>query len=189
MTSIRYTVFFIFIFLFYSCGPSLESAFDFDYPLSNKRISSRINNLTLKIPEGWFSVEDNEKNILDIWMVKDDYSATIGLVPLNYHDNSKSENAYEEVKKLIGYSKYFKRIESKDTLKESGEEVFEINNRLFGAYLVKSPKNFSERIVVFNYRDTSFELTARCEKPELCDSTAVVELYRIQNSVLTSITE
>ena len=178
-----------FVFLLTSCGPSLKSVYENDYPLTSRRVFSRTGELSLKIPDGWHAVEDNEKNIFDVWIVKDNYESYMTLVPLNLDEESRIRNGEKRIKNLLNYSKYFKKIEKSREYAEGMNEVFEINDRMFGAYEYKAGNDFIERVVVFDYKTTSFEFSAVCNNAEICDSLYLLDLYKIQNSVLTSIKE
>lgn len=179
----------LFTFLLTSCGPALKSIYEDNYPLTSRRVFSRTGELSLKIPDGWHAVEDNEKNMFDIWIVKDNYESYMTLVPINLDEESKVKNGENRIKNLMNYSKYFKKIENPSKYSEGINEVFEINDRLFGAYEYKTGDNFKERVVVFDYKKTSFELSAVCDRTQVCDSLYLLELYNTQNSIITSIKE
>lgn len=173
-----------------SCGPSLESLYESNYTLTSRRVFSRTGQLSFKIPVGWYAVEDNEKNIFDIWIVREDYKSYFTLVPLNIEEDLQiRQNTRERIETLLHYSKYFKEIEKGFDFEEQKKEVFELKNRLFAAYEYKTADNFTERVVVFDYKNISFEFSAVCSNPAICDSLYLTELYKIQNSVLTSLKE
>lgn len=182
-------LFFLFlVYLVSSCGPALDSYYDSDYPLSSHRVFSRTNNLSFKIPLGWTAVEDNEKNIFDIWLINDDYSASLSLVPLHMDEEARENIAKHGTGELISYSKYFKRLETGNKLTDNiQDEIFRFKEIDFGAYRYKTESGVQGRIVVFEFQDISFEFEATCENIPNCDTLFLFELFKVQNSVLSSL--
>ena len=52
------------------CSTGLSSIYSADYPLTKENAKSKSAQLTVKIPQGWFAAEDNENNLIDLWLVK-----------------------------------------------------------------------------------------------------------------------
>ncbi len=63
-----------------SCSVNKIYRKDFVKYLTNERTTSRNGNYSVNVPTGWFASKENGKNIIDLWLIKDDYSATISFV-------------------------------------------------------------------------------------------------------------
>lgn len=172
------------LFLF-SCGGSLSSIYDSSSPLSHETAKSKSSQLSVKIPQGWFTAEDNETKLIDLWLVKDDYSATLNFIALNLDSLTRKEIRNDELKGAAELSKTFRKAKYGKSFKGFlNEELFEINKKLFSAYEYVDDSKRTIRVVVFKYSSKFFELTAVPVKPQ-----DLQELFKIQNSVLTSVTD
>lgn len=144
--------------------------------------------MSLKVPSGWFAAEDNENNIFDIWLVKDDYSASMNLVPLNVDEKTLEEISDAGIEGLLPISKSFRKMENVNGFKETlSSELFDYNDLEYASYQYFNDDNRAERVVLFIYQDLPFELTVSCENSGKCDELFMHELFKIQNAVLLSI--
>jgi hypothetical protein len=173
----------LFSFIVVSCSSSLSSMYDSNFPLTNEIAKSKTTPLNVKIPSGWFTADDNECNCIDLWLIRDDYSATLNFVPLNFDDATKKEVTGDELKAAVEFSKTFKKVKyGKSLITFSSEETFQINNKSFIAFEYKDDQKRNIRVVVFKYGENFYELSAvPAKNPNLS------ELYKTQNSVLLSI--
>jgi hypothetical protein len=166
-----------------SCGSSRTSMYYSDFTLTNEIAKSKSSQLNIKIPKGWFSAEDNENNLIDLWLIKDDYSATLNFVTLNLDSATVKEIHSDEINGLVKLSQLFRKAKfGKAIPKFSNQEIFEINKKQFAAYEYEDDLKRSIRVVVFSYGAKYYELSAIPVKTQ-----NLQELYKIQNSVLSSI--
>ena len=178
-------IFFAFILLgiVQSCSSGLSSLYDSNYTLTNETAKAKTSLLSVKVPQGWFTAEDNENKLIDLWLVKDDYSATLNFVSLNLDSLTLKEIQSDEIKSVVEFSKAFKKAKYGKALGSFvNQETFEINKKKFSAYEYSDDAKRKIRVVVFKSGNKFYELTAipvKTQNPQ--------ELYKIQNSVLSSI--
>lgn len=174
---------FILIVLTHGCSGSLSSIYDSNYPLTNETAKSKTSQLTVKIPQGWFTAEDNENNLIDLWLVKSDYSATLNFIAMNMDSLTMKEIYGDEINSLLKFSQTFRKAKYGKELKEFiNQEKFEINKKQYAAYEYVDDSKRAIRVVVFNSGNKYYELAAISFKNQ-----NPLELYKIQNSVLYSI--
>ena len=154
-----------------------------NYALTKEYAKARSAQLSVKIPQGWFTVEDNENKLIDLWLVKDDYSATLNFIALNIDSLTMKEIQSDEIKSVIEFSKIFKKAKyGKSFGGFVNQENFEINKKKFSAYEYLDEAKRNIRVAVFKSDGRFYELTAIPVKTQ-----NLQELYKIQNSVLSSI--
>jgi hypothetical protein len=157
--------------------------YDSNYTLTNEIAKAKTTQLSVKIPQGWFTAEDNENKLIDLWLVKDDYSATLNFVSLNLDSLTMKEIQSNEIKSVVEFSKAFKKAKYGKTFGGFvNQESFEINKKRFYAYEYFDDAKRNIRVVVFKTGNRFYELTAIPVKTQ-----NLQELYKIQNSVLSSI--
>ncbi len=157
--------------------------YDSNYTLTNEIAKSKSSQLSAKIPPGWFMAEDNENKLIDLWLVKDDYSATLNFIALNIDSLTMQGIRNDEIKSVVEFSKVFKKARYGKTFGGVvNQETFEINKKKFSAYEYSDDAKRNIRVVVFKFGNKFYELTAISVKTQ-----NLQELYKIQNSVLSSI--
>ena len=157
--------------------------YDSGYTLTNEIAKSKSSLLSVKVPSGWFIAEDNENKLIDLWLVKDDYSATLNFIALNIDSLTSKEIRNDEIKSVVEFSKMFKKVKYGKTFGGFvNQETFEINKKNFSAYEYSDDVKRNIRVVVFKIGDKFYELAAVPVKTQ-----KLQELYKIQNSVLSSI--
>ncbi len=165
------------------CSSSLSSIYSDDYPLTKETARSKLSQLTVKIPQGWFSAEDNKNNVIDLWLVKADYSASLNFTVLNVDSMTRNKIQGDDLKNLVWYSQAFRKAKYGKSIKEFiNQENFEIGNKHFSAYEYADDSKRMIRVVLFRFGNKYYELSAipfKSDNPQ--------ELYKIQNSVLNSI--
>ncbi len=175
--------FFFLSLLFVRCSSSVTMTNDSNYPLTNEIAKSKTTQLSVKIPQGWFTADDNECNCIDLWLIKDDYSETINFVSLNLDIKSRHEPGSDELSAALEASKDFKIAKYGKSLKGfTDEERFELNKKQFAVYQYINDVGRNVRVVVFEYGSKFYEVSAIPLK-----SDNLSKLYKIQNSVLSSI--
>ena len=166
-----------------SCSSSLSSMYDSGYTLTNEIAKAKSSQLSVKIPPGWFMAEDNENKLIDLWLIKDDYSATLNFIVLNIDSLTSKEIRNDEIKSVVEFSKVYKKAKYGKTFGGFvNKETFEINKKKFFAYEYLDDAKRNIRVVVFKIGNKFYELTAIPVKAQ-----KLQELYKIKNSVLSSI--
>ena len=174
---------FILLGIIQSCSSGLTSLYDSNYSLTSEIAKAKSSQLSVKIPQGWFLAEDNENKLIDLWLVKDDYSATLNFVALNVDSLTMKEIRSNEMKSVIEFSKAFKKARYGKTFGGFvNQETFEINKKKFSAYEYSDDSKRNIRVVVFKSGNKFYELSAIPVKTQ-----NLQELYKIQNSVLSTI--
>lgn len=169
--------------ILFSCSGSLTSLYDFDYPLTGDTAYSTSTNISVKIPQGWYAAEDNECNCSVLWLVKNDLSASLIFNIITIDDETRKEIFGNELEEICEYNKLF--VKAKLGKSSGGffdEEIFEINGKKFAAYQYENNEKRTARVVVFKHKEKFYELTARSQ-----NETDQSELYKVQNTILTSI--
>lgn len=173
----------IFFSLFFLLKCSTDSIYNFNSDLSREYIRSRFTNFKIYLPENWFLAEDSENNQIDIWLIKNDYSASIkfSFVTFNeFSNNSLNEISLSKIasiemdliKNKIGKNfKGFNNIEN-----------FKVADKYFSAFEFVDEKYNPTRIVIFKYQNIFYEVTA---------TTKIISeqksLFDLQNTILKSI--
>jgi len=172
----------IIVVILFSCSggsPSMDFSAEL---LSKQKAYSKISNIYVNLPIGWFIAEDNECNCTDLWLVKNDYSVSIAFKKINMADSVLCKDE-EEIEKITFYSKAFVRARlGKDFKYFHGEETFELNGKIFSAYQYQNEKNQTIRTAVFKHYNMFYECEAVSKK-----SGATDELYSVQNAVLSTL--
>jgi hypothetical protein len=173
----------ILVSTFHACSGGFSSVYDFDYPLTNKTAKSNSTRLQIQIPQGWFVAEDNEFKTTDIWLVKEDYSATIKFVTITVDDETAENFASDELGKIVELNKVLLKAKLGKNFKGfTNEETFSSNSSVFNAYQYLDEKEEPVRTAVFKNDSKFYEVTAYALK-----SANPAEIFKAQNSVLASI--
>lgn len=168
--------------IFFACSSGGSSIYDFDYPHAKAYTKSISGNLNVQVPQGWFVAEDNENNTVDLWLVKDDYSATIKFVSLSFNDEARRSFGNEDLSRIVELNKILVKSRlGKSFNGFTNEEQFGGSNA-FSAYQYLNEKNQPIRTVVFKFGQQFYESTAFAVKPSI-----LAEVFKAQNSVLASI--
>jgi hypothetical protein len=195
-TSHSSLIFFSFLFISLivnSCSTSKKiitkgSNFTTDYPLTEDIAYSASSDLTIRIPEGWTSAEDNECDCLDLWLIRDDFSAQLNLITYEVDDEIRKEAINGNLDTLVYFSKHLKKLRLKNNFQETGgDEYFEINEKPFAAYEYIGDEGLPIRIVVFQYKGRIFELSAIPAQKVGKSKVDINELFTVQQTVLASI--
>ena len=168
--------------LLVSCSSVKESLYPTNYPLTKKSAKTEDGIIYVKVPKNWINVEDNKNNVLELWLVSEDFTNSINLTRLKYSEKLTDENYLSELKK---FSKLLVKAElgkSFELINE--EEFFVINDREFCSYSFTNDNNEIIRNVIFKVNDFYFELSAKKTSKSFL---SIEELFNIQNSVLGSI--
>jgi hypothetical protein len=170
------------LILIQSCG-GISSIYNFNYPLTSEIAKAKSSPLTVKIPNGWSAIEDNECKCTDLWLVKDDYSATLNFVALNLDSLTSNDIRNDEINSLVRISKANIKAKYGNEVKEfTKDEKFEINKNKFAAYEYLDEKMRNIRVVILRSGKQFYEFSAIPIKTRNLN-----DLFNTQNSVLVSI--
>lgn len=181
------------IYLFSGCATSKKvsenvSVYPSDYPLTEDIAYSSSTDLTVKIPEGWTTAEDQECKCIDIWLIRNDFSATLNLVTYEVNDTIRKKTIEGKLDTLLSYSKQLKKSKLKEKYKPvEWDEYFKVNGKPFAAYEYIGDEDLPIRIVVFQYQGRIFELSAMPAKNVGGGKVDPEELFKVQQTVLSSI--
>ena len=96
-------------FLLASCAATLPYAID--YPLTDQYFHSRDNIFYGRVPTGWFSATDDTLGeSLTVWLLKEDFSATITVREIKLDSLSRKQVDNEGLALLASMSRAFKNI-------------------------------------------------------------------------------
>lgn len=169
-------------FLLIRCASSLSSVYSFDYPLSNERAYSTLSNISVKIPDGWYQIEDNEYGTISLWLVKNDLSASLTFNVINVDEAALKENPEDILTRVSEYNKIFVKAKLGGSFTGfSDEEEFELNGKNFVSYRYANSENQHVRVIVFRYKEKFYELVA------VSGNQFSKVVFEIQNSILTSL--
>lgn len=169
--------------LVYGCSTSLSSIYDFDYPLTAAIAKSNSSQLQIQIPQGWIIAEDNAYKTSDIWLVKEDYSATIKFEKVSLDEETIKNFSEDELGKVAGLGQTLVKARlGKAFSGFTNEEIFGNTARTFSAYQYSDEKGQQIRTVLFKNNSQIYEVTAFALK-----SANPAEIFKVQNSVLASV--
>jgi hypothetical protein len=181
------------IFIISGCATTKKvsenvSVYPSDYPLTDDIAYSSSTDLTVKIPQGWGTAEDQECKCIDLWLIRNDFSATLNLVTYEVNDTIRRKTLEGKLDTLLSYSKQLKKTKLKKEFKQAGDdEYFNVNGRPFAAYEYIGDEGLPIRVVVFQYQGRIFEFSAMPAKNVGGGNVDLEELFKVQQSVLSSI--
>lgn len=163
-----------------------SSLYNDDYPLTTDAVKSKPGNIAVNIPKDWFSADDNKENKIDLWLIKDDYTATISFIPVNVEENDGTRFANSSLDKIKEYSKLSQKLAHLnnyiDMLKD---ETFELNKTKISTYQFAGKDGVAYRCALFKIGDQYYECTAAAKPPHSKEK--LNEIFSAQNAVLKSI--
>ncbi|MCU7490366.1 MAG: hypothetical protein HF309_09005 [Ignavibacteria bacterium] len=182
---------FSFPFLLNSCAPSRVGSAVYpnaDYPLTNDTVYSASSDLTFRIPRGWTRAESGENKTLDLWLIRDDFSATLNLVALSADSIFRAQAVEDSLLFALNYSRQLKINRMGAGYKAAREdEFFNFNQKRFGAYEYEGTEGLPVRVVVFTYKGRYFELSAVPTQSIGQIKVDPKDLFRVQQSLIATI--
>ncbi len=179
----RLSIVFFASLILYTCSPSLNSIYKFDYPLTQQSAFSKTTNISVKLPEGWFTAEDNECKCIDLWLIRNDYKQSLNFTSIHVNDITRKNILQNGIEKLAALSKISVKAKLGKYFKGFfNDEVFELNGKRFSAYEYENTEGIINRVVLFEYKNNFYELTAISKETGNYE-----QLWVIQNTVLTSL--
>lgn len=160
-----------------------------DYPLTEDFAYSLSADFSVNIPEGWFTSEDNECKCIDLWLIREDFSATISFVPLDFLSSNPANQLEEDLlKEAVLYSKTRRMAKLQENFHPyETDEYFKLRGNQYAAYQYIGDEGLPIRVVLFSYNGAYFEVSA---VPSQQVGSGVVnpsDLFRIQQTVISSI--
>lgn len=91
--------------------------------MTNKKAVSPYSGLSINIPVGWREIDSEE---FDIWLVDDDYSASIIFTPINIGDSltETSTSPSNKISELLTYSKAMEKAKHQNSFNQISEDDF-----------------------------------------------------------------
>lgn len=181
------------IYLFSGCAITKkvsenESIYPSDYPLTEDIAYSSSTDLTVNIPEGWTSAEAQECKCIDLWLIRNDFSASLNLITYEVNDTIRKKTIEGKLDTLLRYSQQLKISKLNKKYKQvEDDEYFKLNGRPFAAYEYIGDEDLPIRVVVFQYQGRIFEFSAMPAKNVGRGKVDAEELFKVQQSVLSSI--
>ncbi len=167
-----------------SCSKTEQLLYDTSYQLTNESAYSRSTQLSVKIPQGWFTAEDNDTNLIDLWLVGDNFSSQIAFKIISIHNFEDSP----DLSSILKFSKKLKMVELGNHYKEViPDETFFINAIEFKSYQYYETNELPARVVVFKFNNKYYECTASFARRAVKEKASPTVLFKIQNSVLKSL--
>ena len=120
-----------------SCSGSRFLRNNFKQYLTNERFSSEDNSFSVNVPFGWFGSKDNSKNIVDLMLVKEDYSASV------FINRLEAKQTKADLQKIRDMAISFRKVNNRGALKnlETFDGFFE-KEPYYGFSYEDSGKNF-----------------------------------------------
>lgn len=178
-------------FLLNSCASSRVGSALYpsaDYPLTNDTVYSASSDLTFRIPRGWTRAEAGENKMLDLWLIRNDFSATLNLVALSADSIFKSQAAEDSLLFALNYSRQLKINRIGAGFKAVREdEFFNFNKKRFGAYEYEGTEGLPVRVVIFTYNGRYFEFSAVPTQSVGQAKVDPKDLFRVQQSLIATI--
>lgn len=172
----------ILTFIFCSCATKLPYATD--YPLTNQYFQSRDDIFSGKIPDGWFSsTDDTLGKSLVVWLLKEDFTATLTVRELLLDRLSIQRVQKEGLETLAYISAGLQFSDVKNPKLEPFK--FKLNDKKFCSYELTLEAE-RKRIVVFAIKGKYYECESYPLKGEW-SAADLTRLFTIQQTVLASI--
>lgn len=180
---LKYLFFSLLILILSHCS-SKYSQSNIDNILTSKRAVSKTSGLSFQIPKGWHQVDANDSTFIDLWLVEDNFNASISLMPIHTNMEIETTNLHDyfEYSKVLNNVKYDNKIEIK-----SEDEQSIINNTHTVVYSFTTTQNQYFRVAVFQLKNKFYELTALIDERLSHGKISKDELARIQDYLLASI--
>jgi len=174
------------MFFVFSCSAPKKTVIKNDYPLSLMRAYTSDGSMSVKIPKGWASADDNAGKF-DIWIFDNGMNNSIVIQEFEISDSVKEiKNTRQKLSEVLKFSESSKKeaILNKDSAEK---DIFSLNGKEFGAYEYRSKEGFPVRVMVFCSNEGCFELSALSVNSSFSDSLSASVLFRVQQSVAGSL--
>lgn len=169
--------------LLFSC-----SAGRFLYPpnsiLKNEIASAQETSLQVPVPSGWYSPKANAGPFIDLWLVKEDFTASITFNPIHIDHDKQVTILPEDILSEI--------IAQKKVLYSSIKIARKRNNFSLGKlncsdFEYSRDENNIVRVVLFSYKNSFYESSAFFKSDLPVEKRNYSELFKTQNSILNAV--
>lgn len=176
----RLSIYFLLLSIIFNACSSTSSLYNSDYTLTKKQAKSSTTDLLVNIPEGWFFSEANKEKFIDLWLIRDDYSASIIFLPIYFDVQNIPDDNYA-LKRIYDLVKVKSESEGNTNLTSNQTIEFFGNSLLSFEFININHERC--RTVIFQRKGQYFHCTAAIINSQISPG----ELFTIQNSVLKSV--
>ncbi|MCK5087672.1 MAG: hypothetical protein KAQ90_09125 [Melioribacteraceae bacterium] len=177
-------IFFPLLLLTLANCSSKYSQSNIDELFTPERAVSKTSGLSVQIPKGWHQVDANDSTFIDLWLVEDNFNASISLLPIHTNMKIETTNLYD----YFEYSKVLNKVKYDNNIEISSEDKpYVINDALAAVYNFTTTQNQYYRVIVFQLNNNFYELTALLDERLSQNNISKDELARIQDYLLASI--
>ena len=145
-----------------------------------RQAKSSTTDLQVNIPQGWFTSQANDDHFIDIWLIKDNYSASIIFLPIHFENQN---NLYDNIAMERIFNLVKVKSESDGNIILSSKETIDFSGNSLLAFEFTNTKHERSRTVIFLSNGLYFQCTAAVVNSQITPG----ELFTIQNSVLKSV--
>ena len=179
---LKYLFFSLLLLILTNCS-SKYSQSNINELFTSERVVSKTSGLSFQIPKGWHQVDANDSTFIDLWLVEDDFNASISLMPIHTNMKIETTNLYDffEYSKVLNKVKYDNNIEIK-----SEDKPTVINEALAAVYNFTTSQDQFFRVIVFQLKSNFYELTALLDERLSQGKISKDEIARIQDYLLAS---
>lgn len=185
----------VFIFLsisFFECAPSKYRIGGAIYSPAavtfSESVFSHKKSFSAAVPEGWFDTMDKNLDLDEIWLVKENYSGVIKIGTIHFPLPLEKQELEEKL--LISAELSFGLMNRKFGEKFAvvrKPALFESGNILYSDYEFKFENEQFARVVIFETHEKVFEIFAYTSDYKVSPKISLLELYSIQQSLLSTI--
>lgn len=153
--------------------------YDSDAMLTKRAVNSRVTNLRVYVPKGWFFSEAEKDMSIDIWLIRDDYAASMIFSPV-YIENTYLNSDDMSLERVFELIKVKSETEGNSIINPREKLIFNENSLL--AFEFTDPKEELSRTVIFPFGGIFYQ----CRAIVLNSDAEPDEIFALQNSVLKS---
>jgi len=155
--------------------------------LSSETVFSRSGDVSVSVPQNWFSAEDNETGLIELWLIEDNYRATLNLYRINLGTKNLKEIQTNGLPYIVQNLKAAKTAENGKNLKFTNEnEYFSLFGRDYGSFGY-SANGRNVQAVVFELNGKFYELSLYSSPGKSVTPQEWEQFRQIQKAILLSI--
>ncbi len=186
MKSLSYLFILFLLTTFQSCSTSTKTIAEKDVSVSTLFHKSSTSNLFYKLPNGWREIEDNDKQIFELWLISKNNNSTITFLPLHL-DSSITKNDIQENLRLL----YITQKKIKQSTLKSFEIVDKFeefsNNEITFITMKYLDDGMLKQSVIFGRNKSFYECSAYFKDSFAPTDIEIGKLFEIQKIVLLSL--
>ncbi|MBU0559996.1 MAG: hypothetical protein ABIG69_04810 [Bacteroidota bacterium] len=152
--------------------------------LSSQIVFNQSKSISANVPLHWFAPEANDSSGIDLWLVKDDYSASIVIISINVNTFQTKSGIQSELDLVAKLFLAAKKAEGGKNFKLIRDLTnFRLANKLCIEFEFLDKNLLSSRSIVFMYKGGFYSCTLKILKP----NSSIYSDKAVQNAVLNSI--